>query len=434
MKHTAFNRPLDWQAFERLTRDLARNLYGDLHIDLYGRIGQAQGGLDIFDIEFEGRRIGYQCKGRNDASFNQHHAVTEAEFLNAIALARENFKELDVFVFVTTGPNSTVLKDIAAEQSKLEIDGRKLKIKFHGWDWFESHLSNQLNRQLAIDHGLVAAILNPGLPPSEIALEIGERFKSMISMINNCEPLTIQSLARHLGEPNWRRFEDISNGIADFEFSELDAIAAKIGVCPDWLIKGTSTPFAPPRSRDWLNPMDIEKEILSLSPQRIHFVRKISHDGHSNAIVVLEVDDIRWRVFPQLFPIRGKVGSGGESQILEFLCLVRRLRKTSRTEGWRCGGMHIAAENFDALVSGEAYPASLLRNLRGDPWWDDFGDLVNRSIVDGGMRSDLGLAISSARMMVERYRRASVHSHGHRTLLEWAALPLNDAREAISEV
>lgn len=434
MKGTDFNRPLDWQAFERLTRDLLRALFGDPHVDLFGRSGQAQGGLDLFDIEFRGRHLGFQCKGRNDGAFSEHRAVTKKEFVTAINLARANFEDLDVFVFLTTGPNDKELKKLAREQSQLEVNGKRLKVKFHAWDWFQGHLSDQRNLQIAIDHGLVAVIRDPVRPPSEIGLEIGERFNRMISMINHCEPLSIQSLARHFGRPDWRHFEDISKGTAEIAFSELNEIAEKIGVSPDWLTNGSSAPFAPHRRRDWIAPMEIEKEILSLSPQRIYFVRKISEDGYSNAILVVEVDKIRWRVFPQLFPIRGKVGSGGESQILEFLCLVRRLRENATLEGWRCGGRHLAGDCFEALAAGEIYPASIIRNRPEDPWWDDFGDLTDRSGPDGeDFRLDLGPAISSARTMVAGYGRAGKDSPGHRALLEWAYLPLAEDREVSSE-
>jgi hypothetical protein len=42
---TLFNRPRDWQAFERLARDLFARITGDVHMDLHGRDGQPQGGV-----------------------------------------------------------------------------------------------------------------------------------------------------------------------------------------------------------------------------------------------------------------------------------------------------------------------------------------------------------------------------------------------------
>lgn len=435
MKYTSFNRPLDWQSFERLTRDLFRRLYRDPHADLFGRSGQAQGGLDLFDIEFDGRRIGVQCKGRNDSAFSQHQAVTKGEFRAAIKAVRENFHDLDLFVFMTTGPNDALLKRIAYTESQRDIDGRKLKIKFHGWDWFEGHLSDRHNLPLAIDYGLIATLSTHEVAGSAIAREIGDRFRAVIATINQCEPVSIQSLARHLDKRNWRRLEDIADGVADAEFSELEKLAIDIGVSPDWLIKGKSTPFAAPRSRGLYGPMDLEKEIKDLSPRRIYFVRKISADGNAEAVVVLEVDDIRWRVFPQTFPIRGSVGSGGESQIFEFLCLIRRLRQSEPIEGWRCSGAHITGDNFERLIAGDAYPASVLRNFTGDPWWDDFGDMSDRiDTTSHNYRSDLGSAVFSARMMFGRYQMAAQHSSGHRKLLEWAHLPVDndDAQEGSS--
>lgn len=426
--NTSFNRPKDWQAFERLTRDLFARIHRNPHWDLFGSSGQAQGGLDMIVVDIDGRKTGVQCKGRNDAAFNEHLKVKEKEFRAAISDVRENFNDLDEFVFVTTGPNDKSLKRIAITESERQTNGKRLTIWFHGWDWFEGHLSKDDHLKLAINYGLIAVIQPKATPPSEVARAIGLRFRGILATINrdSNDRVSIQSLARHLGKEDWRQLEAIGDGTADAGFAELDDLASRMGVSRNWLIKGESTPFQTQGSGEWHGPMDLEKKIDALSPRRIYFVRKMSFDGNADAVVVLQVDDVRWHVFPQRFPIRGRVGSGGQRQIFEFLCLVRRIQKTASAKGWKCRGAHLSSEDFEALVTGEIYPASVLKTRSEDPWWDDFADMSDR--IDSqaeAFRSDLQSALSSGRMILDNYQRAAEDSAGHRALLEWAFLPVN---------
>ncbi|MDK1389645.1 hypothetical protein QN224_30195 [Sinorhizobium sp. 8-89] len=120
-----------------------------------------------------------------------------------------------------------------------------------------------------------------------------------------------------------------------------------------------------------------------------------------------EVDDIRWHVFSQRYPIRGKVGAGGQGQIFEFLCLVRRLREHAFVKRWTCWGAHIPSDAFEALATGESYPASMLRHHSEDPWWDDFADTSYRiDSESAAFRADLKSAVSSARVVANSYRDA----------------------------
>ena len=57
------NRPEHWQAFEALCRDLLGRLFNDIHSDLHGRTGQAQGGVDLWAVDRgSGVRVRAQCK------------------------------------------------------------------------------------------------------------------------------------------------------------------------------------------------------------------------------------------------------------------------------------------------------------------------------------------------------------------------------------
>lgn len=113
---TSLNRPRDWQAFERLTRDLFARITGDVHTDLHGRSGQPQAGVDVFGTDQRSRAcFGVQCRGRGDGSAWNKSRLTAKELRREVTNARSFRPKLHAFVLLTTAPNDARLQKAAAE-------------------------------------------------------------------------------------------------------------------------------------------------------------------------------------------------------------------------------------------------------------------------------------------------------------------------------
>jgi hypothetical protein len=55
-------KPKNWQEFELLTRDALTLKWGSPNLQIHGRQGQSQSGIDIFGDDYIGRSVGIQCK------------------------------------------------------------------------------------------------------------------------------------------------------------------------------------------------------------------------------------------------------------------------------------------------------------------------------------------------------------------------------------
>ncbi len=55
-------KPKNWQEFERMARDAMAQCWQSTDLQMHGRSGQAQNGVDIYGADDIGRRVGIQCK------------------------------------------------------------------------------------------------------------------------------------------------------------------------------------------------------------------------------------------------------------------------------------------------------------------------------------------------------------------------------------
>lgn len=421
-KYISFNRPKDWQAFERLTRDLFVRLHGNIHFDLHGRGGQNQSGVDVLGRDSSGQWIGVQCKGKEDASFNAHKGASETELRSEINKARRFNTQLGLFVFLTTGPNNAKLKEIAREISEDHAKQGLFRIEFHGWDWIESKLSDHLD--LATNYGLASVLQAESVAPSPIAAQIGQRLQAVLDLINakrfSSDTLTLQGLARRLDMKDWRKLEQIAAGLSNNSFDEIANIADHLGISAEWLLEGKRSPFEPD-SQFFNGALGHYEVIKRAEPRTIYFVRSRGPKIWSNAIICLILDDVRWRTFGMLYPIRAQVGAGGSAQIFEFCCLVRRLRLDSSRYSWQCKGRHVTDDEFEELLSGQVYPGTILMSGLEDYWWDDFGDQdASRLSGDVPHMADLSEAITIARWGLKSAQADAEHSPMAQEKLAWA--------------
>lgn len=430
---TSLNRPKDWQAFERLARDLFANMTGDVHADLNGRSGQPQSGVDVSAVDQRTRcQIGVQCRGRGDGSAWRTRHLTAKELRDEAEKARSFHPKLDLFVVLTTGPNDAKLKKAAADLNHRYAREGLFEVQVHGWDWLEGRLAHYPD--LAIRYGLIA-VATPALQgapiSSAIAQQIGVRLSAAIALMNDHRNIddrfTLQNISSHLGYSDWRLLEGIAEGRSDVGATEIARIAQALGINEQWLLEGKRAPFLVD-PEDYRGAEEQLSSIERLKPRRIVFVRQKEEDFES--IVVVELDDFRWVTFHWDHPTSSHVGGTGRHQLLEYCCLIRQLYRTLDHPGTcTLHGKHLDKAAFVRLWEGDIYPGALLRWGHNDPWWIDFAELaetrVDKKAVHG---RELRHAIRIARSVLAEYQRPSERNGWMRGLLIQAGLPADQRK------
>lgn len=423
----SFNLPRDWSAFEHLTRDLLVRLLGDEHVDLNGRSGQPQAGIDVWGTDRQtGQRVGIQCKGRSDAVLGESSALSLREFLAAVEKAKCFVPPIDSFILLTTGPNDVRLKQAARELSEAHAASGLFTVAFHGWDWIEGKLDQHVD--LAARYGLVA-VVHPAMatagPASQIAVEIGARLTEAIAAMNRGREgdklFTLQGLARHAGHSDWRRLEDIALGAADADEAELRALADALALNPVWLIEGKGAPFDIDAETGPRRVEQLYDAIVAMKPQRIVFVRqRDGGHGHHDAFIAVERDALRWFIFRDTHPACDRVGGGGSHDLLELCRLMRRFDHEAVDCRILCHGRHLDSPEFEQVLEGEVYPGSVLDFYRHDRWWEGFAALrLDWIDGDGPHWTALRNAIGIVEHRLAR-ARTSARTHAHaREALAW---------------
>lgn len=133
--------PKDWQDFERNSRILFECILNDIHVQMNGRTGQAQHGVDIYGRkDGQGRSwIGVQCKGK-DAEYGG--SVTEKELRTEVEKTRNFTPALSQFFLITTSPVNAAIQTVARQiTEEREQEGNPLSVSVWGWGELETRIS-----------------------------------------------------------------------------------------------------------------------------------------------------------------------------------------------------------------------------------------------------------------------------------------------------
>lgn len=160
--------PADWQAFERLSRDLFSAHWNDPRAQANGRGGQPQAGVDVFGINSRtGKLEGVQCKGK-DARYG--HSVEVAELREEVAKALTFKPALSHYYLITSG-----VADVKVQQeARLISERHKLAglfgVEVYSWDQLLALLQDQ--RKVARKHyrALQVALSEIDTPAELIAI------------------------------------------------------------------------------------------------------------------------------------------------------------------------------------------------------------------------------------------------------------------------
>lgn len=125
-----FPPPTDHQEFERLVADVAEPVLGTPLVNLNGRTGQAQAGVDVSATATDGTHIGIQCKLTTGS-------LTIDVVKDEVAKARKYQPQLARFIVATTARS-----DAPLQKAVRELPREKFTVEVWSWD----DINNYINR------------------------------------------------------------------------------------------------------------------------------------------------------------------------------------------------------------------------------------------------------------------------------------------------
>lgn len=119
-------KPANWQDFERMTRDALALKWASPDLQMNGRSGQNQNGVDVWGADAIGRRVGVQCKRCVEAP-SLALVIGEADKATA-------FGQLSALFVATTAPHDAKLQQQVRNLSDTRVAQGEPAIAMLFWD------------------------------------------------------------------------------------------------------------------------------------------------------------------------------------------------------------------------------------------------------------------------------------------------------------
>ncbi|WP_404317901.1 restriction endonuclease [Malaciobacter canalis] len=130
--------PQNWQSFEDLCKDLWGKILQDKHIQLNGRSGQSQDGVDIYGVDAHSKeKYGIQCKQKT-----YYKNLTIEEINSEIEKAKYFIPKLDKYILATTAQKDANIEKYVRELNNISHNGISFSVYVFGWDDILSELYN----------------------------------------------------------------------------------------------------------------------------------------------------------------------------------------------------------------------------------------------------------------------------------------------------
>lgn len=151
MAHIDFPPPSDEQAFERLIEELARPVLNGNTVELNGRRGQTQHGVDVSVTLHTGEHVGIQCKLTTKS-------LSLATVTAEVANARGYLPSLDKLIVATTARS-----DARLQEQVRALPEERFSVEIWNWD----QINGWLNRYAAAGISYVQHVLLGARPQAE---------------------------------------------------------------------------------------------------------------------------------------------------------------------------------------------------------------------------------------------------------------------------
>ncbi|WDO13632.1 hypothetical protein MH928_02765 [Flavobacterium sp. WW92] len=178
MEARTLRRPANWQTFEELCKKLCGEIWEYPEIQMNGRLGQDQSGVDIFGIpKGESEYFGIQCKGKSEYNDN-HPQFTEKEILAEIEKAKSFEPPLKKFYLATTALNDAKLQSFIRKKNLENLNSGLFEIHLFCWesivnlidenqhthDWYVKNKKYKTNQSVSVTFGDGSTNLNITVP------------------------------------------------------------------------------------------------------------------------------------------------------------------------------------------------------------------------------------------------------------------------------
>lgn len=147
-----FPPPSNWQDFERLTRALCQVEWGDNEVQMLGRRGQAQHGVDVVGWDYRGHhrsRAAVQCKQRSQCDATGEMlagGLVDMSDIDASLKAAKNLKPpLNVLIVATTASQDSGLQQQVDTLSASRHRRGQCDVKVWFWEWFQDRLNRHFD-------------------------------------------------------------------------------------------------------------------------------------------------------------------------------------------------------------------------------------------------------------------------------------------------
>ena len=181
---TQIPKPSDEQTFERASVILWRCLLDDPNVQLVGRRGQRQNGVDLLGRRNQGPNhwVGVQCKLKGPG-----RPLTANEVRHEVELAAQFTPTLREYIIATTAPDDANLQTLAATlEDELRTRGINLAISVWGWGTLEFQIS---------EHPSALRAFDPAYSP--FASEFGAKLEQMLELASRtAHKIDILSITR----------------------------------------------------------------------------------------------------------------------------------------------------------------------------------------------------------------------------------------------
>jgi hypothetical protein len=130
-------RPANWQDFEQLSFRLWRADWKCPELQMNGRLGQDQNGVDIFGIpKGEDEYLGIQCKGKSEYNDEQydHPQFTTSEIDQEIEKAKTFEPKLKKLYFATTALNDAKIQTFIRKKNLEHIAAALFEVHLFCWE------------------------------------------------------------------------------------------------------------------------------------------------------------------------------------------------------------------------------------------------------------------------------------------------------------
>ncbi len=151
--------PDNWQTFEKFCAQFFRRFEGRQRLTRYGGPGEAQFGIDLYDLQATPPHLAVQCKQKYWGK-----TLTADDIKREVAEAESAPIPITKYIVATTSKRSTALQNSVVELNLRRPPHRKFEVVLYCWE----DICDQL---ASLDLAVAAAMLQGrGMPPEDSAL------------------------------------------------------------------------------------------------------------------------------------------------------------------------------------------------------------------------------------------------------------------------